>query len=91
MPVKAGTGVSLFDGPPIVFRLAFSLHNGKLREPVNAFDHPYWDWVHANIALKVYDIRAQGFSGPAMLPYADLEYGGITERMGKLAEQFHRR
>ena len=91
MPVKAGTGVSFFDGPPIVSCLAFSLHNGKLTEPVDAFDHPYWDWVRDNIARKAHDIRAQGFSGPAMLPYADLEYGGITERMGKLAERFHHR
>ncbi|MEA1871122.1 MAG: hypothetical protein U9N00_02885 [Candidatus Bipolaricaulota bacterium] len=32
MPVKAGTGVSFFAGPPIVSCLAFSLHNGKLTE-----------------------------------------------------------
>lgn len=91
MPVKAGTGVSFFDGPPIVSCLAFSLQNGKLTEPVDAFDHPYWDWVRHNIARKAHDIRAQGFSGAAMLPYSDLEYGGITERMERLEERFQYR
>jgi fructose 1,6-bisphosphate aldolase/phosphatase len=91
MPVRAGTGVSFFDGPPIVSCLAFSLHKGKLTEPVDAFDHPYWDWVRNNIARKAHDIRAQGFSGAAMLPYTDLEYGGITERMERLEKRFHRR
>lgn len=88
MPVKAGTGVSFFDGPPIVSCLAFSLRDGKLTEPCDVFDHPYWEWVRGNVARKADDIRAQGFSGAAMLPYADLEYGGITERMAKLDERF---
>ncbi len=88
MPVKAGTGVSFFDGPPIVSCLAFSLREGKLTEPCDVFDHPYWDWVRENVARKAHDIRAQGFSGAAMLPYADLEYGGITERMNKLDKRF---
>jgi len=88
MPVKAGTGVSFFDGPPIVSCRAFCVHDGILTEPVDVFDHPYWDWVRGEISRKASDIRAQGFSGPAMLPYADLEYGGIKERMEKLEKRF---
>ncbi len=88
MPVRAGTGVSFFDGPPIVSCLAFSLREGKLTEACDVFDHPYWDWVRSNVAKKASDIRAQGFSGAAMLSYADLEYGGITERMAKLDDRF---
>lgn len=88
MPVKAGTGVSFFDGPPIVSGLAFSMHEGKLTEPVDVFDHPYWDLARDRIAQKAHDIRSQGFSGAAMLPYADLEYGGITQRMEKLEGRF---
>jgi fructose 1,6-bisphosphate aldolase/phosphatase len=34
------------------------------------------------------EMRRQGFSGAAMLPYQELEYGGITERMGRLEERF---
>ena len=88
MPVRAKTGVSFFDGPPIVSCLAFSMHEGKLSEPVDAFDHPYWDWVRDRVSEKAHDIRAQGFSGPAMLPYSDLEYGGIKERLKKLEARF---
>ena len=88
MPVVAGTGVSFFDGPPIVSCLAFSMREGKLSEPADAFDHPYWDWVRTKVSQKAHDIRAQGFSGPAMLPYSDLEYGGIKERLKKLEARF---
>ena len=32
--------------------------------------------------------REQGFSGAAMLPYSELEYGGIVEKMSKLDSRF---
>ncbi len=88
MPVKANTGVSFFDGPPIVTCLAFCVRQGKLTEPEDTFDHPYWDWVRHQISRKTHEIRAQGFSGPAMLPYSDLEYGGIRERMKEIDKRF---
>ena len=88
MPVKMGSGVSFFDGPPIVSSLAFCVHDGKLTEPTDVFDHPYWDWVRNKVAEKAHSIREQGFSGAAMLPYADLEYGGIKVRMQALEERF---
>ncbi len=88
MPVKMGSGVSFFDGPPIVSSLAFCVHDGKLTEPTDVFDHPYWDWVRNKVAEKAHNIREQGFSGAAMLPYADLEYGGIKVRMQALEERF---
>lgn len=88
MPVKARSGVSFFDGPPIVSCLAFSIHDGILSEPVDVFDHPFWDWVRDKAARKAHDIREQGFSGPAMLGYHDLEYVGITERMNRLDAKF---
>ncbi len=88
MPLKLNSGMSFFDGPPGVSAAAFSVHNGKLTEPADAFDHPYWDWVRANVSRKASDIRQQGFSGPAMLPYTELEYGGIVKKMDKLAPRF---
>ncbi len=88
MPVKARTGVSFFDGPPIVSCLAFSVHEGRLSEPVDAFDHPYWDWVRQKAAQKAHDIREQGFSGPAMLGIHDLEYVGINHRLKELNKRF---
>lgn len=88
MPVKLNSTISYFDGPPIVSCAAFSVHNGKLTEPVDAFDHPYWDFIRDKVSQKAYDIRRQGFSGPAMLPYSELEYGGIVEIMKRLEKKF---
>jgi fructose 1,6-bisphosphate aldolase/phosphatase len=88
MPVKVNSTVSFFDGPPVVSCAAFCVHEGKFTEPVDVFDHPFWDWVRNNIAQKAAEIRMQGFSGPAMLPYSELEYGGVVEKMGQLDKRF---
>ena len=88
MPVPKNTGVSFFDGPPIVSCLAFCVKNGKLTEPADAFDHPYWEYVRTKVSAKSEELRRQGFFGPAMLPYSELEYGGIVERMKKMDSLF---
>jgi fructose 1,6-bisphosphate aldolase/phosphatase len=88
MPVKRGTGCSYFDGPPIVSCLGFCVHEGRLTEPVDLFDHPFWDEVRSRAAGKALEIRRQGFSGPAMLPYSELEYGGIVDILERLDKQF---
>jgi fructose 1,6-bisphosphate aldolase/phosphatase len=88
MPVKRETGCSYFDGPPIVTALGFCVHNGRLTEPVDLFDHPYWDYVRRRAAEKATEIRRQGFSGPAMVSYSELEYGGIVEILDKLESRF---
>ena len=88
MPVKMNSGVSFFDGPPVVCALGFCVHNGKLTAPADAFDHPYWEYVRANVSRKATEIRQQGFSGMAMLPYSELEYGGIVKKMNALGPRF---
>jgi len=88
MPVRLNSTVSFFDGPPIVSCGAFCVHEGKFTEVVDAFDHPFWDWVRNNVSAKAAEIRQQGFSGPAMLPYSELEYGGVVEKMGQLDQRF---
>jgi fructose 1,6-bisphosphate aldolase/phosphatase len=88
MPVKLNSGVSFFDGPPIVTGAGFCVHNGKLTEVVDLFDHPFWDWVRNNASQKAAEIRMQGFSGPAMLPYSELEYGGVVDKMNQLDKRF---
>ena len=88
MPVQRNSSISYFDGPPVVCCLAFCVHNGKFTEPADAFDHPYWDHIREKVARKATEIREQGFSGAAMLPYSELEYGGIVEKMKKLDTQF---
>jgi fructose 1,6-bisphosphate aldolase/phosphatase len=88
MPVPLGTGTSWFDGPPLVSCAAFSMHDGRLTEPLDAFAHPFWDSVRDHVAGKALEIRRQGFVGAAMLPMAELEYTGITEKLGALERRF---
>ncbi len=88
MPVKLNSAISFFDGPPSVTCAGFCVHEGKLTEAVDLFDHPFWDWVRNNVSQKAAEIRQQGFSGPAMLPYSELEYGGVVEKMGQLDSRF---
>lgn len=88
MPVKLNSGTSYFDGPPMVSCAAFCVQNGLLTEPVDAFDHPYWDYIRFKASRKATEMREQGFSGAAMLPYSELEYGGIVEILKKLDKKF---
>jgi len=88
MPVKKNSTISFFDGPPVVSCLAFSVKNGKLTEPCDAFDHPYWERVRAKISDKAEEIRKQGFFGQAMLPMTELEYTGVMETLKGLEKRF---
>ena len=75
-------------GPPVVSALGFCVHEGKLTEPVDLFNHPFWDAIRTRAAEKAMEIRRQGFSGAAMLPYSELEYGGIVRILEKLESRF---
>lgn len=88
MPVKKNSPTSFFDGPPLVNCLAFSIKEGKLTEPADVFDHPYWDYVRNNVSRKAGEIRKQGFFGPAMLPMSELEYTGVMETLNELEKKF---
>ena len=88
MPVKKNSQISFFDGPPIVSCLGFSMKNGKLTEPADCFDQPYWDYVRMKVSQKAEEIRKQGFSGPAMLPMTELEYTGVMETLKNLEKRF---
>lgn len=88
MPVKKNSPISFFDGPPIVSCLAFSIRNGKLTEPADAFDQPYWDYVREKVSQKGEEIRRQGFFGPAMLPMTELEYTGVMDTLKELEQKF---
>ncbi len=88
MPVKLNSTISFFDGPPIVSCAAFCVQKGRLTEPADAFDHPYWDHVRQKVSEKATEIRRQGFSGNAMLGYSELEYGGIVEILKRLDRKF---
>jgi fructose 1,6-bisphosphate aldolase/phosphatase len=64
------------------------MHEGRLTEPLDAFAHPFWDHVRDRVAGKAIEIRRQGFVGAAMLPMAELEYTGITEKLDALEHRF---
>ncbi|WP_455206940.1 fructose-1,6-bisphosphate aldolase/phosphatase [Kaarinaea lacus] len=88
MPVGLNSGISYFDGPPVVSCAAFAMHEGKFTEAVDAFSHPFWDTVRENVANKAIDMRRQGFFGAAMLPMSELEYTGIMEKLEELDKRF---
>lgn len=88
MPCPLNATISFFDGPPVITGAAFCVKEGKFTEPADVFDHPYWDYVRTEVSRKATEIRRQGFSGPAMLPYSELEYGGVVEKLAKLEKKF---
>ena len=88
MPVPLNSGISYFDGPPVVSCAAFCTHKGKLTEAVDAFAHPFWDTVRERVSDKAIDMRRQGFFGAAMLPMSELEYTGIMEKLNSLEARF---
>jgi len=88
MPVPLNSGISYFDGPPIVSCAAFAVHKGMMTEARDAFDHPFWDTVRDNVAGKAMEMRRQGFFGAAMLPMSELEYTGIMEKLEALDKRF---
>jgi fructose 1,6-bisphosphate aldolase/phosphatase len=88
MPVHLNSGISYFDGPPVVSCAAFAMHEGRLTEAVDAFAHPFWDKVRDTVSEKAIGMRRQGFFGAAMLPMTELEYTGIMEKLRALDERF---
>jgi fructose 1,6-bisphosphate aldolase/phosphatase len=88
MPVPLNSGVSYFDGPPVVSCAAYSMRAGKLTGPVDAFAHPFWDTVRQHVSEKAMMMRQQGFFGAAMLPMSELEYTGIVEKLAELDKRF---
>jgi len=88
MPVGLNSGISYFDGPPVVSCAAFAMHAGQLTEAVDAFAHPFWETVRAQVATKAMEMRRQGFFGAAMLPMSELEYTGIMEKLSGLESRF---
>jgi len=88
MPVPVNTGISYFDGPPIVSCAGFCVHNQLLTERVDNFAHPFWHKVREQAAQKAIEMRRQGFFGAAMLPMSELEYTGIVEKMKVLDKRF---
>ena len=88
MPVPLNTSASTFFCCPMVSAAGYSMHEGVLTGPVDLFADPFWNQVRDRIAEKAMEMRRQGFFEPAMLPYSELEYGGIVVRMEGLEKEF---
>lgn len=90
MPVPINTPIT---GPyclPIISCIGFSLDvNYKFSNTyVDFFDNSAWDFVRLKAQEKAIEMRSQGWSGPAMLPYSELEYSGFRKTIDDLFEQF---
>ncbi len=90
MPVPINTAITGMYCLPIVAALGFSLDKQARFSDfyVDFFDNPTWDVVRFKAQEKAIEIRNQGWSGPAMLPYAELEYSGFKETVTNLLNKF---
>src|SRR3989338_6071772 len=88
MPVKQNSIISFFDGPTIVSAAGYCVHEGKLTEAVDLFDQPFWDTIRTKAAEKTYEMRQQGFYGPAMAGMDELEYTGVVQILKGLDKKF---
>jgi fructose 1,6-bisphosphate aldolase/phosphatase len=90
MPVPLNTPVSGIYCLPIVTCAAWSLNSeGRFSDSyVDIFANPAWDEVRRRAQIKAIEIRSQGWSGAAMLPYSELEYGGFRDTVTSLLERF---
>lgn len=93
MPVPMGTAVTGIYCLPLVACLGFSLdRSGRFsRQQVDFFDNPAWDEVRTRAQQKALEMRGQGWSGAAMLPYSELEYSGFRNTVTGLVERFELR
>jgi fructose 1,6-bisphosphate aldolase/phosphatase len=90
MPVPINTAVTGFYCLPIISALGFSMNKqGKFAEyPIDFFANQVWDAVRLKAQKKGMEMRQQGWSGPAMLPYSELEYSGFRDVIESLEKQF---
>ncbi len=89
MPVKRNTASTTNFCIPIVSVNLFSIKDGILTEPVDAFETSDWDYFRNKAIEKSEHMREQGFVHPATLVPDELEYNkGYESIMDKLKERF---
>ena len=71
MPVPLQSGISYFDGPPVITCAAFAMHEGRFTEPADAFAHPFWNRVGHRLRQS-HRHATPRFFGAAMLPLPEL-------------------
>jgi len=90
MPVAINTPVTGMYCLPLVSCVGFSLAaDGTFSSGyADFFDNVSWDYTRLKAQEKGIEMRSQGWSGAAMLPYGELEYSGFRQSIGDLLEQF---
>ena len=90
MPVPLNTPVTGIYCLPLVSCVGFSVApNGQFSNSyIDFFDNPTWDVVRENAQRKAIEMRSQGWSGAAMLPYTELEYSGFRTTVTDLVDRF---
>lgn len=90
MPVAINTAITGMYCLPVVSCIGFSITKaGKFSDNyVDFFDNPAWDLVRLRAQEKAIEMRSQGWSGAAMLPYSELEYSGFKTTITDLLKQF---
>ena len=88
MPVTLNSPASVYYCNPIVSGLYFSMHNGKLVGPGDAFADPVFEEVRRKAVWKSFAMRENGFVMPSMLPMEEIEYTAVAEELVKLEKQF---
>src|SRR5205085_7276000 len=93
MPVPLNTPVTGMYCLPTVSCAGFSIdRQGRFSESyTDFFDNPAWDEVRRCAQRKAIEMRSQGWSGAAMLPYSELEYGGFRDTVSALLKRFRLR
>jgi fructose 1,6-bisphosphate aldolase/phosphatase len=89
MPIAIDSAVT---GPyclPIVSCMAYSVtSDGELSEGLDVFANEAWDETRLRAQRKAFEIRQQGFVGPAMLPIQELEYSAFRTSLSELEAEF---
>ena len=90
MPVPLNTAVTGIYCLPLVSCTGFSLDSsGRFSDSyIDFFDNPAWDNVRSKAQDKGLEMRSQGWSGAAMLPYTELEYSGFRTTVTDLVDAF---
>ncbi len=90
MPVPLNTPMTGIYCLPIISCVGFSIDKqGRFSEShTDFFDNLAWDEVRQRAQRKAIEMRSQGWSGAAMLPYAELEYGGFRDTVSELVKRF---
>jgi fructose 1,6-bisphosphate aldolase/phosphatase len=88
LPAPLAPGVSCTDGLPMVTAAAYTVRDGRLTGPVDAFAHPYWDAVRRRVADQAMDLRRQACFGVSAPAGEASELAAVEERLRALDGRF---